>query len=960
MSNLPLYIKNQSISRLLYISNNEESNLKKYEYIYTDQILNEYINIQIPPDFISYEDGAITQNGLVKLYKLKEIIQVSSNIYELKFDKNNLSKIITDFNYNTLEYTLYNTTNGKPLLNYNPVIIDNNNNILPYNENNWFIDIIKHKIFFFNNVTLILPVKIIFAQYIGPYGGGISTGPTGPTGYINFNTTGSTGSTGPTGYTGVTGELGPTGYTGVTGELGPTGYTGVTGELGPTGYTGVTGELGPTGYTGVTGSIGSTGYTGVTGELGPTGYTGVTGSIGSTGYTGVTGSIGSTGYTGVTGSIGSTGYTGVTGELGPTGYTGVTGELGPTGYTGVTGSIGSTGYTGVTGSIGSTGYTGVTGSIGSTGYTGVTGSIGSTGYTGVTGELGPTGYTGVTGSIGSTGYTGVTGSIGSTGYTGVTGELGPTGYTGVTGSIGSTGYTGVTGELGPTGYTGVTGSVGSTGYTGVTGSIGSTGYTGVTGELGPTGYTGVTGSIGSTGYTGVTGELGPTGYTGVTGSIGSTGYTGVTGSIGSTGYTGVTGSIGPTGYTGVTGELGPTGYTGVTGSIGSTGYTGVTGSIGSTGYTGVTGSIGSTGYTGVTGSIGATGPGVGSTGPTGIGLPRSNGSSSILGYYTLSQLDNLKYTTTGLTGPYSLTVADFTGVNDHAEYQIFNISLYSMVIKQDTGVTMYNNNSKKILDKNSECFIKRIGTNTYIIYSGNLLTLPNYQSWDSSLTYMMLNTSGNIISNGELLGTIKESIQLDPYNFIYLSGAAPTFVSNTGGILFNGGQILYYPYSSGNLDFTNCTYYVAMKVGTTRTSGTILSKWSNLNNTFKLFISSNSMYLYVRDSGGNIVNTLSTPINVSNNYVFAFTLTSAAGSTYSLYKNGGGVKNGVLVNSVSNNVNVDWVIGGTANLTTNVADSVVDGFTNNGLIYEIRKYSELHNASTILSTTIAMQNKFGI
>jgi hypothetical protein len=150
----------------------------------------------------------------------------------------------------------------------------------------------------------------------------------------------------------------------------------------------------------------------------------------------------------------------------------------------------------------------------------------------------------------------------------VDGRVGPIGLTGNTGATGSIG------PIGPTGNTGATGPVGATGATGLTGP------TGPTGSIGPTGATGATGPTGPTGSTGNIGPVGPTGPTGLMGPTGNVGAIGPTGPTGNTGATGPTGSIGPTGPTGSAGPTGPIGNTGATGPTGSTGATGNTGQDG--------------------------------------------------------------------------------------------------------------------------------------------------------------------------------------------------------------------------------------------------------------------------------------------------------------------------------------------------------------------------------------------
>ena len=305
-----LYLSNQ------YSSSSNIQTLRNSRPLQVIQIWDNLDKIVYPPDFPNYNDGTISNSGVVKLYKSKALTKLSTNLYELSSNPTTLTQVLTDTSVTDLANTLYNTINGGALINYNPVIIDSANTALPYNESTWFIDSINHKVVFISGSTLVEPLTLIFAQYIGSYG--IGYGSTGPTGV--------TGSTGP----GLTGPTGPIGS-----------ITGATGYTGPTGVTGITGP----GLTGPTGSLGT--ITGPTGYTGPTGVTGVTGP-GLTGPTGPLGTItGPTGYTGITGTTGVTGP-GLTGPTGP-----ISTITGPTGYTGSTGSTGNTGYTGITGSTGS-------------------------------------------------------------------------------------------------------------------------------------------------------------------------------------------------------------------------------------------------------------------------------------------------------------------------------------------------------------------------------------------------------------------------------------------------------------------------------------------------------------------------------------------------------------------------------------------------------------------------------
>jgi len=265
-----IYIANQVSSLALTTGNG--TNLEPYRAIWPAQIWNEITNIVIPPDFTSFNDGSITTSGLVKLHKLQPLTDLGNNVFQLTNNQTALSSVVINTRVCDISHTLYNMLYGLPLLNYNPVLIDAYNNSLPYNENLWFIDSINNKVVFVVPTTLIQPFQLIFAQYIGPYGGlgnsgGTSVGITGPTGPASVGTTGPTGSPGPAGVgtTGPTGSPGPAGVgtTGPTGSPGPAGVgtTGPTGSPGPTGVgtTGPTGSPGPTGYTGPVGYTGATG-----------------------------------------------------------------------------------------------------------------------------------------------------------------------------------------------------------------------------------------------------------------------------------------------------------------------------------------------------------------------------------------------------------------------------------------------------------------------------------------------------------------------------------------------------------------------------------------------------------------------------------------------------------------------------------------------------------------------------
>ena len=260
-----LYLSNQ------YSSSSNIQTLRNSRPLQVIQLWDNLDKVVYPPDFPNYNDGTISNSGVVKLYKSKTLTKLSTNLYELSSSPTNLTQVLTDTSVTDLANTLYNTINGGALINYNPVIIDSANTALPYNESTWFIDSINHKVVFISGSTLVEPLTIIFAQYIGSYGIGYgSTGPTGTTGYTG--PTGTTGSTGP----GLTGPTGPLGS--ITGS---TGYTGTTGTTGPTGP-GLTGPTGPIGSI-----TGATGYTGVTGFTGPSyiGFPLITAPITATSFT---------------------------------------------------------------------------------------------------------------------------------------------------------------------------------------------------------------------------------------------------------------------------------------------------------------------------------------------------------------------------------------------------------------------------------------------------------------------------------------------------------------------------------------------------------------------------------------------------------------------------------------------------------------------------------------------------
>jgi len=162
------------------------------------EVWDEKTNIVYPPDFTSSTDGAITTSGLVQLYKQRVLTSVSSNIFQLSSSPSSLTSVLTDTSVTDLSNTLYNTIAGGSLINYNPVIVDSSNTTVPYNESVWYIDNINNLVIFVNTPTLVEPITITFAQYIGNYGiGTVREGPTGPAGPTGLGMTGPTGAQGP-------------------------------------------------------------------------------------------------------------------------------------------------------------------------------------------------------------------------------------------------------------------------------------------------------------------------------------------------------------------------------------------------------------------------------------------------------------------------------------------------------------------------------------------------------------------------------------------------------------------------------------------------------------------------------------------------------------------------------------------------------------------------------------------
>lgn len=144
------------------------------------------------------------------MYKQRTLTSVSSNIFQLSSSPSSLTSVLTDTAVTDLSNTLYNTITGGSLINYNPVIVDSSSTAIPYNETVWYIDNINNLVIFVNTPTLVAPITITFAQYIGNYGiGTVRQGPTGATGPVGSSLTG------PTGPTGVQGPVGPNSFTNV-------------------------------------------------------------------------------------------------------------------------------------------------------------------------------------------------------------------------------------------------------------------------------------------------------------------------------------------------------------------------------------------------------------------------------------------------------------------------------------------------------------------------------------------------------------------------------------------------------------------------------------------------------------------------------------------------------------------------------------------------------------------------
>lgn len=202
-----LYIKKQFQSQIIKIpiESTGTTILYKTRYpLYSDELWNEYYNIQIPPDFSNYLDGTISNSGIVQLFRNRILEKETDNIFKLVNNVELLSRIIFNSDYNDNNHSLISILKTIPTLPgyYNPVLTDANNNSYSYNEINWMIDSINKKIQINSDFLKKIkePITITFARYIGSYGGGL--GNTGPTGL------GITGTTGPSGFSTNTGATG--------------------------------------------------------------------------------------------------------------------------------------------------------------------------------------------------------------------------------------------------------------------------------------------------------------------------------------------------------------------------------------------------------------------------------------------------------------------------------------------------------------------------------------------------------------------------------------------------------------------------------------------------------------------------------------------------------------------------------------------------------------------------------
>lgn len=105
-----VYISKLFQSVIVQVPVDNENNViyKTRAPIYPEELWNEYHRIVVPPDFPNYDDGTISDSGVVQLYKNRDLTRISDNIYELLIDKNLLSRIIFNSEYADLEHTLAN------------------------------------------------------------------------------------------------------------------------------------------------------------------------------------------------------------------------------------------------------------------------------------------------------------------------------------------------------------------------------------------------------------------------------------------------------------------------------------------------------------------------------------------------------------------------------------------------------------------------------------------------------------------------------------------------------------------------------------------------------------------------------------------------------------------------------------------------------------------------------------
>ena len=558
------------------------------------------------------------------------------------------------------------------------------------------------------------------------------------------------------------------GYTGIFGgaavdvtfvPYGQQGYTGSVGFVGSASTViGFSGSVGDKGFTGSRGAYDAVGFTGSTGGLGYSGSVGFTGSQG-VGFTGsastVAGYTGSVGYAGSRGAYDAVGFTGSEGI----GYAGSVGRTGG-GFQYVAqvgaGTAGSGNYrvayynslqinndnatlatvieincldlfntytpTFFTNSINSVsgpirGYL----YISSDSYLTVYKVTANASLIVVAGTGDTLDYTRLTVAYLS-GYSGIfDGSIVNVTYV-------PYGQIGYSGSVGFTGSAstviGFSGSQGPIGFTGSDGAYAAIGFTG---SQGNLGYSGSLGYWGSRGYSGSVGFVGSASTViGFTGSFGDTGYTGSVGFVGSAstvrGFTGSWGYFGSAGYTGSSGAYAGKGYTGSKGyssyyysDTPPTdpliagdrwfnidvGLELIWVDDGSSSQWIEVVASGGVGYTGYTGSASTAlGYTG--------------SKPSTMALNAQTSS------YTLQGDDDTKLvsiTTGGIIVPLNVFNAGQT-------VTIFNNSIYTQILTQGAGVTMYFvgtvNTGNRSLAPHGLATVVCVDNNTFVITGGGL------------------------------------------------------------------------------------------------------------------------------------------------------------------------------------------------------------------------------------------------